>query len=228
MARRGFKNLALLALRECPWLLKLIRPLGAREHVMDAGGWDDEYRSGKWAYLAAISEDAHHQVVAGYAHALKPNARLLDVGCGEGTLNAALRRFGYRRYLGIDISPVAIAKAQRLADADTAFMASPGDAFATDERFDVIVFNETLNYFADPAATVAKYGRFLAEDGIFVVSMAMVGIRDGLLKLDIWRAVEQSLHVIDEMAIYRPAGATWIVKALAEPATANRLSAALI
>src|SRR5581483_3607115 len=76
--------------------------------------------------LPQFSEDAHHQVVAGYAHALKPNARLLDVGCGEGTLNAALRRFGYRRYLGIDISPVAIAKAQRLADADTAFMASPG------------------------------------------------------------------------------------------------------
>lgn len=219
MARKGFKDLALLALAESPWLLKLATPLARVTAVRDSAAWDAEYQSGKWGFLTSAAEDAHHQLIASYAHSLRPQARLLDVGCGEGVLNTALRRFGYRRYLGIDISPAAIATAQQRADANTTFAATPGGGFVTDERFDVIVINEALYYFTDPLATAERFARFLDADGILVISMAMVGLRHSLARLRIWEDLKRRFEVIDAMAIHRPAGATWVVKALKPRAT---------
>jgi SAM-dependent methyltransferase len=188
---------------------------------MDAHVWDKEYSSGKWGSLAALADEAHHLVIASYVNGLKPNATILDVGCGEGVLNRAVRRFSYKQYVGIDISAVAIAAAQLFSDPATAFHAVSADNFSTDQRFDAIVFNETLYYFANPVETIRRYAEFLAEDGIFVISMHMFGIREGLLKLGIWRDLEAQLQVADETTIHR-AGDTWIVRALAPRSTAPR------
>jgi hypothetical protein len=67
--------------------------------------------------------------------------------------------------------------------------------------------------------TIQGLSRSLKADGIFVVSMALLGIRDGLFKLGIWFDVEKELTVIDETTIYRPDGSTWIIKALTPQAT---------
>jgi SAM-dependent methyltransferase len=227
MSRRGLQNLLMLALRGCGPLVKLFSPFALPLTVLDAKAWDREYGAQKWQFLHNVAERAHHLAIASYVDGLKPNGRVLDVGCGEGILNLALRKFRYGRYLGTDISATAIASAQRLADERTAFQAIAGDNFTSPERFDAIVFNETLYLFADPIATIAHYSRFLAEDGIFIISMSMVGLRQGWLTLDLWRQLEKRLAVVDETTIYRPAGATWVVRVLATPSSAERLRAAV-
>jgi SAM-dependent methyltransferase len=214
MNRRGLTNLFLLAIRDCRPLLRLLSPLQARPDMVSVGGarWDSEYAAGKWAFLDSLAEQSHNAAVAAYVAQLKPNARILDVGCGSGALNGQLRPYGYARYLGIDISERAIATAGALADARTGFTAVEGESFSTEERFDAVVFNESLYYFPDPQATVAHYGRFLAPEGIMVISMALSGLRDGLRKLAVWRAIEGELATIDETVVLRTQAA-WIIRA---------------
>ena len=213
----GVLTLGLLAVRECGFLLKLLRPLSRKPRVLSPGAWDQEYSDGKWEFLHQLAEEAHHLVIASYVSRLKRSESILDVGCGEGNLNPVLRRFGYGRYVGIDTSGVAIAAAQRHADPSTHFATVPGDDYATPDRFDAIIFNETLYYFADPVKTIEHFASFLTKDGIFVMSLSLVGFRNGLLKLGIWQDIEKKLKVFDETTIYRPDGTAWIVKVLTRP-----------
>jgi SAM-dependent methyltransferase len=214
MNRRGLTNLFLLAIRDWPALTWLLSPLQAPPHMVAVGAasWDAEYTSGKWQFLDSLAEQAHHLAVASYVAALKPNGRVLDVGCGSGALQGKLKAFGYTRYLGIDISEAAIAAARPRGDDNTAFVAVPGENFTTGERFDAIVFNESLYYFADHTAAIDAYAKLLAPDGILIISMALSGLRDGLRKLRIWRHIAAQLEIIDETVVFR-ARAAWIVKA---------------
>jgi len=216
MHRRSLMNLLLLALRDCRPALRLLSALRARPDMVSAGGarWDSEYASGKWAFLDSLSEQAHHMAVASYFAHLKPNGRVLDVGCGSGALNATLKPFGYGRYLGIDISETAIAAAGARSDAATEFRAVSGESFATEERFDAVVFNESLYYFPEPKATIDAYGKFLAPDGILIISMALSGLRDGLRKLAIWSDIEDRLAILGETVVFR-SRAAWIIKVAA-------------
>jgi SAM-dependent methyltransferase len=101
-----------------------------------------------------------------------------------------------------------------LGDAKTAFTSVSGESFSTEERFDAVVFNESLYYFPDPRATIADYVRFLAPDGILVISTALSGLRDGLRKLAIWRDIEGEIEIIDETVVFRTQAA-WIIRAAA-------------
>jgi SAM-dependent methyltransferase len=210
----GLQTLALLAARESGLLLRLLRPLRGKPRVLSPTAWDQEYSAGKWQFLDRLSEEAHHLVIASYLSGLDRAERILDVGCGEGYFTPVLRKFRYGQYIGIDTSSVAIAAAQRHADAKTRFQAVPGDEYTTTDRFDAIVFNETLNYFADPVGTIEHFSKFLAKDGVFVISLSLVGFRNGILKLGIWQDIQARLNVRDETTIYRPDGTAWIVKVL--------------
>jgi len=217
MRRDGLLTLGLLAVRESGFLLRLLRPLSRKPRVLPPKAWDQEYSEGKWSFLHQLAEEAHHLVIASYVNGLNRSDSVLDVGCGEGNLTPVLRRFGYGRYVGIDTSGVAIAAAQRHADASTRFQAVPGDEYATQDRFDAIIFNETLNYFADPVRTIERFASLLTKDGVFVISLSLVGFRNGILKLCIWHDIEKKLKIIDETTIYRPDGTAWIVKVLVRP-----------
>lgn len=145
---------------------------------------------------------------------------MLDVGCGEGMLWPALQRAGCGRYLGIDISETAIERARRRWGPPAEFRAVHGDAFHPEERFDAVVFNETLYYFDDPAAALARYEPSLAPGGKFVVSMVCLGPRDTLMKQKIWFDLEKRYRVHGEAVLYVRDSTTWVVRVLAPPAPA--------
>jgi SAM-dependent methyltransferase len=214
MAIRGLKIAALLALHEFKPLARLLEPLRAKPELYASTVWDEQYRSGKWKALGSASEAAHNLVVAAYA--ASGQERVLDVGCGSGGLVPALQRFGYNRYLGIDLSAVAVAAAASHARENTAFRVVDGDKLDAADTYDSIVFNETLYYFTDPVETLRRYQRLLAPGGRFVVSMADVGsLRDALLKHRIWRGLEADYRVADETIVYRRGAVAWTIRVLA-------------
>jgi SAM-dependent methyltransferase len=141
MVGRGLTHLGLLALRGCRPLFSILRPLSKKRVQMDAGRWDREYASGNWKFLSRMPEEAHHLIVASYVNGLKRDARVLDVGCGEGVFNSVLRRFGYAHYLGIDISPVAVEAARVHTDSTTEFQVAGG---ATSERTSVSMRSSSM------------------------------------------------------------------------------------
>lgn len=128
---------------------------------------EKRYTSGRWDYLADVSEAHRYSLIIGCADCYKgPERAVLDVGCGEGILQ---RRMAYGRFVGVDINAEAIRRAQARANANTEFHVAPGESFVPGGSFDVIVFNESLYYIPQPLQAFAHYRRFLKPDGIMIV-----------------------------------------------------------
>lgn len=134
-----------------------------------ASTWDQQYSEGQWKLLAEHDELIRYAVLAGYAHELKSGGAILDVGCGEGLLQERLTR--YERYLGIDISQVAISRARKREGPQTRFITADASLFSPQETFDLIIFNESLYYFASPLKVLERYAHFLSEGGVLLISM---------------------------------------------------------
>ncbi len=98
-----------------------------------------------------------------------PTKRVLDVGCGTGTLAAALRRAGYRVY-GVDASTGMLAQL-RAAGRGTP-VASGGERLPfAPEAFDLAITVATLHHIADPAGvaqTLAEMCRVVRPGGYVV------------------------------------------------------------
>ncbi len=128
---------------------------------------EKRYASGRWDYLADVSEAHRYSLIIGCVEVYKgPQCAVLDVGCGEGILQ---RRMDYGRYVGVDVNAEAIRRAQPRVNGHTEFHVAPGESFEPTGRFDAIVFNESLYYIPEPLKVFEHYRRFLQSDGIMIV-----------------------------------------------------------
>ncbi len=143
--------------------------------------------------MGGLPELARYSLIAGYIQYLHPNGRVLDIGCGEGLLALRLGPGGYARYLGLDIASTAVAQAAAKGLPDASFLCADAESFATDERFDVIVLNEVLYYFADPIPVLERCAGWLAPGGHFVGSM-VVNERTAAN----WRLLDARFAMLDE------------------------------
>lgn len=184
-----------------------LRPMPGTQALLDA-----EYRSGVWDYLNGLDELSRFSVIAGYCHFLAPGGSILEVGCGAGTLQSRLDAAKYTRYVGIDISTVAIRRAKERENGQATFVASDAATYAPAAPFDLIVFNESLEYFADPVSLVARYDPFLTAGGRHIVSM-FVGL-DTARTARIWRALQRRYRVETQTRVANGAGFIWIIKVL--------------
>lgn len=111
---------------------------------------------------------------------LGPEARLLDLGCGTGTILLRLAPF-VREGVGVDVSPamVAIAEGKRAAAGvgNLRFQAEPAGTLAgvPDASFDGVCAYNLLHLVPDPAALVAAVHRVLRPGGVFVSSTSCLG-----------------------------------------------------
>lgn len=203
-------------LRNHPLLKKLLarvlKMLPYRSVRVAREEWNLQYSLGKWDYLRQVGELAHYSVIAGYCHYFKPGGRLLDIGCGEGILQERLCSPGYSRYTGIDISEEAICTASGRQDEKTSFVQADVREYRPEGLSDIIIFNECLYYFQDPLSIVKRYENFLTEDGLLIVSM-FVTEKTGR----IWKILEESYIVQDEVFVKNKSGVSWNIKVLANP-----------
>jgi SAM-dependent methyltransferase len=98
------------------------------------------------------------------------------VGCGPGTLGRHVLEGGTARYVGIDISAEALARARAVLPAGTPLVrASVDDPVAPEVRalgpFGAIVFSEVLYYLESPWETVGRYAEILSPEGHLVFSL---------------------------------------------------------
>jgi 2-polyprenyl-3-methyl-5-hydroxy-6-metoxy-1,4-benzoquinol methylase len=168
------------------------------------------YALGKWDYLRGIEELGRFSILVGYCQFLKPGGRILEIGCGEGILRERLDATRYSRYVGVDISDEAIQRAKPEPKAQ--FVCSDATAWEPNETFDLIVFNECLEYFHDPLSVVGRYEPYLAPEGAFLVSM-FAGIETARTRR-IWRWLESVYRVEDATRITNRENLTWVLKVL--------------
>lgn len=154
--------------------------------------WDSEYSTGNWTFMA--SEQSRYAVIAGY---IKPGSCVLDVGCGEGLLFGWIRARGYARYIGLDVSKVAVSKLAARRERGATFLQADAEEFQlaeSDPPMDAIVFNETLYYFREPLVTLKRYAGYLKPDGVIIVSTYVRSKR----ALAILRQVRAHFDLVEE------------------------------
>ncbi len=122
--------------------------------------------------------------VAAYEHKvavtqgfLRPDMRVLEIGCGSG--NTARRHAPLvAEYLATDLSGemIRLGKAKGPIPPNMRFEQGNFDEMTlTDGSFDAVLALSLLHLVPDPAATIAKIARVLTPGGVFVSSSAMGG-----------------------------------------------------
>ncbi|WP_207461925.1 class I SAM-dependent methyltransferase [Azospirillum sp. SYSU D00513] len=94
----------------------------------------------------------------------KPGERILDLGCGDGTLTERLAASG-AAVTGADSSPDLLAAA-RARGLDVRLM--DGHALSFDAEFDAVFSNAALHWMKDPDTVIAGVARALKPGGRFV------------------------------------------------------------
>lgn len=106
---------------------------------------------------------------------LEPGMRLLDAGCGPGSVTCGLAEaVAPGRVTGIDLSAEVLEQARALAAERGAGNVSfeIGDVYALDFEdgaFDAAFANQLLQHLADPAAALREFRRVLKPGGIAAV-----------------------------------------------------------
>lgn len=120
----------------------------------------------RWArYVAASTALADARLV------LRPDMRVLDVGCGTGVLLDQLRqREAGVRLMGIDATPGMLARARHRMGPHAMLVEGSGDALPlADQSVDSVVSTSALHYIADMDRALGEMARVLVPGGQLVV-----------------------------------------------------------
>lgn len=175
----------------------------------DQNYWNDLYASGRWAYLDQLDELSHYSVLVGYCQFFYPKGSILEVGCGEGLLQQRLEVLPYKRYIGVDISSVAIDKCKAQESSKTTFHQGDGASFIPNELVDIIIFNESLYCFNDCIAVLEHYQQFLNPEGVIVISMHVQAVASSH-----WEKIADYFEILDETHLKNSKGISWTCKAI--------------
>ena len=137
-------------------------------------GAAERYREYRYASAAALSSNAYLAApVLALLESCGPVARLLDAGCGNGSLSRLFLPHA-REVYAFDLSPSGVARASESLGADRARVASAYDDFCSlfprARSFDVIVSCEVIEHLYDPRAFVRRAYEALAPGGHLILT----------------------------------------------------------
>ena len=138
--------------------------------------------------MEKTTEDEH---IARYAYACRftKEKSVIDAACGTGYGSLMLARNGAREVIGVDISELAIAKAQdkyhhpnvRFLTLNVEELSKLGDQIA-----DVVVSFETIEHVNDDQIFLGEVHRVLKTGGVFIVSTPEIrcgGVKERLTRI---------------------------------------------
>ncbi|HEX9809063.1 MAG TPA: class I SAM-dependent methyltransferase [Alphaproteobacteria bacterium] len=106
-----------------------------------------------------------------------PGERILDLGCGDGTLTAEFAARG-AEVVSVDTSPAQVAAA-RARGLDARVMS--GEALEFQREFNAVFSNAALHWMREPDAVIAGVARALEPGGRFVAELGAAGNIDTVL-----------------------------------------------
>jgi SAM-dependent methyltransferase len=140
--------------------------------------WDAEYSTGHWDYDPAKDSGHDQDPIYGFLDRYCSGKSILDLGCGKG-MTALEMAPGFREYMGVDISSVAVDQAisalSSASDRAGKMQFAVSDIFSYEPTiaYSVILFRESIYYVPQNriSGMLARYRQSLTEDGVFLVRL---------------------------------------------------------
>jgi SAM-dependent methyltransferase len=162
--------------------------MGGMPDVYTHGHHESVLRSHRWR----TAENSAAYLLA----ELKPHMRILDVGCGPGTITAGLAdRVPQGHVTGLDIAPEVLGQARELAGGRDNLEFTAGDVYALgypDDTFCVVHAHQVLQHLSDPVRALREMKRVTRPGGLIAVRDADYGAMvwyPGSPALDEWLAL---------------------------------------
>lgn len=131
----------------------------------------------KHRYEYAVDLDAQ-TAPAHVVHLVGSSKRVLELGCGPGSITKLLVQHGQCRVTALELDPDAISKAapycEAIMQADLNSAEWPQLLDGTD-GFDVVVAADVLEHLYDPWSALKRMSRFINANGYLVISLPHVG-----------------------------------------------------
>ncbi len=103
---------------------------------------------------------------------LERASRVLDVGCGSGSVTADLARACHGRVVAVDADPTMVRRSRQRLDGAATVVRADGRALPfADGSFDVAVCNLVLLWSPEPERIVAEMARVVRPGGVVLASM---------------------------------------------------------
>ncbi len=96
------------------------------------------------------------------------DARILDVGCGRGNTLYRLNEIGFKNLVGIDPYVGSETVTQEIKILKTTI-----DKLPDNQKFDLIIFDHTLEHIAQQAETLLRASKLLAENSMCLVRIPL-------------------------------------------------------
>ena len=128
----------------------------------------DTYTHGHHASVVAQhSRRTAEEAAAFLIPRLRPDMRLLDVGCGPGSITAGLAKY-VGEVVGIDVEATVLETARELTGDTPNLSFEEASVYALpyeDDTFDVAYAHQLMQHLADPAAALREMGRVVRPGG---------------------------------------------------------------
>lgn len=152
-------------------------------------------------YIASLNKDARlASSAAFFANDLRLplDAAVLDFGCGEGSLFAALRKAGFSgSFYGVELNASFGEFASRYGNATVS------NSIRSREPVDLVIVNHVLEHLADPLGTLNELGNLLNPGGKLYVDVPDAEEYSGIQDLHIahiYHFTERTLRRLVEQA----------------------------
>jgi len=136
-------------------------------------GWDEALVAHRVRQVLELPDRLRGELDEWLAPLGARDGRLLDVGCGPGTLLAALSP-SKRQTLGVDVSMEWLVVAQRMirsVGGQPLLACALAEALPlADGSVETVAVLDVVEHVSDPAALVAEVNRIVARDGVVVLA----------------------------------------------------------
>lgn len=127
------------------------------------------FDSGRYGFVHRARRWLESRRLQSWLRALRRDALIVDLGCGDGFHLGVLRSLGYSRAIGIDLSDAAVARARR-AGFDAIRARAESDVFPA-QSVDAALMIQTIEHVEEPLAVIESVRRMLRPGGrLFVVT----------------------------------------------------------
>jgi len=104
-----------------------------------------------------------------------PPLRVLDAGCGDGTLLKVLIHLGGLSVYGIDYNALRVGRARENAPEAVVMRGLLEDLYISHDFFDIVILSQVLEHIKEDARVLESLTRVLKPDGILILGVPNEG-----------------------------------------------------